>query len=141
MSINPNLMIDGDAALTLVNPHPWLHHKQVDHAPCGQVDPSKIVFFQTMKSDGVNLSCKTRQANLNPVNINVLVFLERNRSILDRVPLHCWYVVATETRFISERDECYFKCLSRGENGTGWQFGWVNEAGGSVSFAVVAFTS
>ncbi len=141
MSTKSAGMIDGDAAPIEPN---WAQPGKTVHVPCGKVDPSSLVFFQTeeMKNGtgtlGTNLSDKTRQAKLKPTNANACVFLEQNQAFLAKVPQNINYLIFPETRFLDGNGNWYFRCLN-------WYGGrWVFDRYGVVfryvgQDAVVAF--
>ena len=112
------LMIDGDAAP--IEPE-WAVKGKTVHIPCGQVDPSSLVFFQTeeMKNGsgtlGTNLSDKTRQAKLKPTNANACVFLEQNQAFLAKMPQNINCLIFPETRFLVRFGSWCFRCLDRND--------------------------
>ncbi|HCC83940.1 TPA: hypothetical protein DEP96_03760 [Candidatus Uhrbacteria bacterium] len=123
---NSSPMIDGDAAP--VEPD-WAVKGKTVHNKHGKVNPTKLEFFQTEEmvnggnTIGDQLSGKTRQAKLNPLNANGAVFLKTHEEFLRSVPKGIYCLIFTETKFLDRYGRWGFRCLDRGGVG-GWYFGY-----------------
>ncbi|HCC83480.1 TPA: hypothetical protein DEP96_01370 [Candidatus Uhrbacteria bacterium] len=120
-----NLMIDGDAAPE-VEPN-WAVASKTAHTPCGQVDPTKLILFQTEemkrggRSEGTVLSDLACQAGLNPMNANGATFLKRHKKFLAKVPKTIKYLIFPETKYFCGNGFWFFLCLDRSATGK-WEF-------------------
>ncbi len=124
--VTSGIVINGDAPPTEPD---WAMEGKTVQNPCGYVDPSTIVFFQTKEMrnglaiKNTELSDKIWRAGLKPGNANILVFLEQNQGYLANVPKHINCLLATETMFNGkDRPGCgipgkSFSCLYRRKSG------------------------